>query len=222
MAAVDELDDVAGRHAIKILRGTGMRSGELLDLELDCLTDYAGHGTWLRVPVGKLNTERTVPLDDPTLTAFDEWTRHRGRSRPLLHPRTHRPVEFMWVINGRLMANGRPKRNLELAAANAGIGHVTPHQLGHTYATTLVNGGMSTEALMAVLGHVTPEITFAAGSSAPAPTPTSAGNATTTSPTPTGATSSTLNSPTSSSFETTLNNEPGSTKPTATNTSPTH
>ncbi len=160
MAAVDELDDVAGRCAIKILRGTGMRSGELLDLELDCLADYAGHGTWLRVPVGKLNTERTVPLDDATLAAFDEWTRHRGRSRPLPHPRTHRPVEFMWVINGRRMANGRLRRNLELAAANAGIGHVTPHQLRHTYATTLVNGGMSIEALMAVLGHVTPEMTL--------------------------------------------------------------
>ena len=38
--------------------------------------------------------------------------------------------------------------------------HVHPHQLRHTYATTLVNGGMSLEALMAVLGHVTPEMTL--------------------------------------------------------------
>jgi len=30
----------------------------------------------------------------------------------------------------------------------------------HTYATTLINGGMSIEALMAVLGHVTPEMTL--------------------------------------------------------------
>lgn len=160
MAAVDELDDVAARCAIKILRGTGIRSGELLDLELDCLANYHGHGTWLRVPVGKLNTERTLPVDEPTLAAFDEWSHRRGRSRPLQHPRTHRPVEFMWVINGRRMGTGRLRRNLELAAANAGIGHVHPHQLRHTYATTLVNGGMSIEALMAVLGHVTPEMTL--------------------------------------------------------------
>jgi integrase len=155
MAAVAGLDDVPARCAIIILRGTGLRSGELLDLELDCLADYHGHGTWLRVPVGKLNTERSVPVDEPTLAAFDEWARHRGRSRPLEHPRTRRPVEFMWVINGRRMGSGRLRRNLELAAANAGIGHVHPHQLRHTYATTLVNGGMSIEALMAVLGHVT-------------------------------------------------------------------
>jgi integrase len=160
MAAVAQLDDVAARCAITILRGTGMRSGELLDLELDCLADYHDHGTWLRVPVGKLNTERSVPVDETTLAAFDEWTRHRGRSRPLEHPRTRRLVDFMWVINGRRMGNGRLRRNLELAANNAGIGHVHPHQLRHTYATTLVNGGMSIEALMAVLGHVTPEMTM--------------------------------------------------------------
>ncbi len=61
MTAVDELDDPAARCAIKILRGTGLRLGELLDLELDCLIDYADRGTWLRVPLGKLNAERTFP-----------------------------------------------------------------------------------------------------------------------------------------------------------------
>ncbi len=37
---------------------------------------------------------------------------------------------------------------------------VTPHQLRHTYATALANGGMSLQALMALLGHVTPEMTI--------------------------------------------------------------
>jgi len=160
MAAVDKLEDVAARCAIKILRGTGLRSGELLDLELDCLADYHDHGTWLRVPLGKLNTERTVPVDAATVAAFDEWIDHRGPSRPLQHPRTHRPVEFMWIINGKRMGTGRLRNNLTLAATNAGTGHVHPHQLRHTYATTLINGGMSLEALMAVLGHVSPQMTL--------------------------------------------------------------
>lgn len=160
MAAVDALPDPAVRCAIRVLRGTGMRLGELLDLELDCLIDYHSHGTWLRVPLGKLNSERTVPLDETTLAAFDEWITIRGPSRPLLHPRTRRPVEFLWIINGRRMGAGRIRRGLDLAATGAGVGHVHPHQLRHTYATTLVNGGMSLEALMAVLGHVTPEMTL--------------------------------------------------------------
>jgi hypothetical protein len=37
---------------------------------------------------------------------------------------------------------------------------ITPHQLRHTYATSLAHAGMSLQALMALLGHVTPEITL--------------------------------------------------------------
>jgi integrase len=160
MAAVNNLPDPAARCAIRILRGTGMRLGELLDLELDCLIDYCTHGTWLRVPLGKLNSERTVPHDDTTLAAFDEWAATRRPSRPLLHPRTRRPVDFQWIINGHRVGAGRIRRGLDLAASDAGVGHVHPRQLRHTYATTLVNGGMSLEALMAVRGHVTPEMTL--------------------------------------------------------------
>jgi Phage integrase family len=36
----------------------------------------------------------------------------------------------------------------------------TPHQLRHTYATDLVNAGMSVQALMALLGHVSTEMTL--------------------------------------------------------------
>ncbi|MDQ4033454.1 MAG: hypothetical protein M3332_14880 [Actinomycetota bacterium] len=61
IAAVAELDDPAARAGITLLRGAGLRLVELLDLELDCLWDLPGHGTWLKVPLGKLATERVVP-----------------------------------------------------------------------------------------------------------------------------------------------------------------
>ena len=38
--------------------------------------------------------------------------------------------------------------------------HATPHQLRHTYATSLINSGMSLQALMALLGHVSTEMTL--------------------------------------------------------------
>jgi len=63
MSEVSKLADPFARCALIILRGTGMRIGELLDLELDCLWDSHTHGTWVKVPLGKLNTERMVPLD---------------------------------------------------------------------------------------------------------------------------------------------------------------
>lgn len=167
MVAVAQLDDVAARCAIQILRGTGMRLGELLDLELDCLIDFGTRGTWARVPLGKLATERTVPLDDETVAAFDTWVAQRGRQRALPHPRTGRPADFLFVIGGRRMGEARVRRGLDTAARAGGLHdatgrvlHITPHQLRHTYGTSLVNGGMSLQALMALLGHVTPEMTL--------------------------------------------------------------
>jgi len=167
MAAVAELDDPFARQALTILRGTGMRLGELLDLELDCLWDTPTHGTWVKVPVGKLGTERTVPLDAATLAAFDAWMSHRGRQRPLAHPRDGHLAEFLFMDRGRRLSAYKLRQGLDravVAAVLQGRGgsplHVTPHQLRHTYATTLVNAGMSLQALMAVLGHVSSEMTL--------------------------------------------------------------
>ncbi len=43
MGAVAQLTDPFARYGLTILRGTGMRLGELLDLELDCLCGTPPH-----------------------------------------------------------------------------------------------------------------------------------------------------------------------------------
>ncbi len=67
-----------------MLRGCGLRIGELLDLELGCAAGYGPAGRCLRVPLGKLNSERSVPLDDASLAAIRDWIARRGsqRARP--------------------------------------------------------------------------------------------------------------------------------------------
>ena len=167
MAAVVELPDPFARAGLQVLRGTGLRVGELLDLELGAVVDYGPAGTWLRVPLGKLATERAVPLDEATLVALDEWADRRGGHRPIPHPRTGRPTDFLFTEHGRRLGATRLRNGLLAAVAAAGLRDaagqpltVTPHQLRHTYATTLANAGMSLQALMALLGHVTPEMTI--------------------------------------------------------------
>jgi integrase len=167
MGAVAQLTDPFARYGLTILRGTGMRLGELLDLELDCLWDSASHGTWLKVPLGKLGTERMVPLDAETLAAVDAWTGHRGPQRALAHPRHGHPADFLFMERGRRLSGYRLRHGLEQAVAAAGLRgpdraplRVTPHQLRHTYGTSLVNAGMSLQALMALLGHVSAEMTL--------------------------------------------------------------
>jgi integrase len=140
--------------ALLVLRATGMRIGELLDLELDCVHEVPGAGAWLKVPLGKLDTERMVPVDEETLALLDRIAGHRSPGRPLPHPRTGKLASFLLTHQGRRVSAHTLRAELTRAAAQAGIGAATPHQLRHTYATALVNSGVSLQALMALLGHV--------------------------------------------------------------------
>jgi len=167
MAAVAGLDDLAVRTGLLLLRATGMRVGELLDLQMDCLLDFDKHGTWLRVPLGKLNNERVVPLEPDTVALIDTWIAHRGRQRALPHPRDGHPTEFLFLEHGRRLTTFRLRRGLLAAVAAADMRgrdgqplHITLHQLRHTFGTSLANGGMGLPALMALMGHVTPEMTL--------------------------------------------------------------
>src|SRR6266487_4556755 len=91
----------------------------------------------------------------------------RGPQRALPHPRLSRPADFLFTERGRRLTAYRLRRGLDDAASGAGLRgrdgqtlHPTPHQLRHTYATSLVNAGMSLQALMALLGHVSTEMTL--------------------------------------------------------------
>ena len=141
--------------ALLLLRATGLRIGELIDLELDCVHEVAGQGAWLKVPLGKLDSERMVPLDDETVALVDAIVDLRSPGRPLRHPRSGRLVEFLLTHQGRRLSRDVLSDELMRAGQEAGIGVVTPHQLRHTYATALVNAGVSLQALMALLGHQT-------------------------------------------------------------------
>jgi integrase len=140
-------------NALRLQRSAGLRIGELCDLELDCVHEVPGQGAWLKVPLGKLDTERMVPLDDEPLAIVDRIVQARSPGRPLRHPRHGRPVEFLLCHHGRRLSVYALRDELRRAATEAGLGHVTPHQLRHTYATALVNAGVSLQALMALLGH---------------------------------------------------------------------
>src|SRR5205085_3385479 len=68
---------------------------------------------------------------------------------------------------GRLLADGHVpiyRRTVHRIVArigiNAGIGHVHPHQLRHTLATQAINRGMRLEAIAALLGHRSLEMTL--------------------------------------------------------------
>ena len=94
-AALSESTYRLAADALLLQRACGLRIGELLDLELDCVHEIPGQGSWLKIPLGKLDTERMVPLDDQVLTVIDRITTTRSPGRPMRHPRTGAPADFL-------------------------------------------------------------------------------------------------------------------------------
>ena len=161
--ALERSDYRQAADALLLQRACGLRIGELLDLELDCVHEIPGNGAWLKVPLGKLDTERMIPLDDETVALLDRIVATRTEGRPLAHPRTGRLVQFLFTHHGRRLGQGALRLELDRAAKEAGLGHVTSHQLRHTFATALVNAGVSLQSLMALLGHVSAEMSLRYG-----------------------------------------------------------
>jgi integrase len=139
--------------ALLLARATGLRIGELRDLELDCVHEVPGTGAWLKVPLGKLDSERMVPLDDDTVTLIDRIAQTRSPGQPMPHPKTGRPAEFLLTHFGKRVSAAALRDELARACQAAGLPPATPHQLRHTWATALINAGCSLQALMAMLGH---------------------------------------------------------------------
>ena len=150
LGAARELPDLFDRVCVEVLARTGLRRGEFLGLTLDAVVRI-GHGEWLRPPVGKLHTDRYIPLHPRVKQLLGEWLNNRGGG---LHSR------LMFVERGRPIPGSRVDRAVRAAATAAGIGHVTPHQLRHTLATQAINRGMSLEAIAALLGHQSMSMTM--------------------------------------------------------------
>ena len=131
------------RLVVELLARTGMRVGELADLEDDAVA-RVGETHWLRLPVGKLHNDRHVPLHPLLVELITDYRAQRGPSS------TGRLVER---DDGSPLDTCAIRRYVDTIARRAGIGHVHPHQLRHTLATQAINRGMSLEAIAALLGH---------------------------------------------------------------------
>lgn len=138
------------RVVVEVLLRTGLRVGEFTALTADAVV-LIGAGHWLHVPVGKLHEDRYLPLHPHLVGLIDDYrTIHVPADHPLLLPRE----------NGRPLDRHTVTRLINKAAAAAGLPHLHPHQLRHTLATQAINRGMSLEAIAALLGHRSLDMTL--------------------------------------------------------------
>jgi site-specific recombinase XerD len=143
-------DDPFARLAVEFLARTGLRRGEFLDLRIDSVVQI-GAAYWLHVPLGKLRTDRYIPLHPQLKELLDEWVASRPAN--LREP-------WLFMAHGRRLGPESVRKALQKVANEAGLGPVTPHQLRHTLATQAINRGMSLEAIAALLGHKSMRMTM--------------------------------------------------------------
>jgi site-specific recombinase XerD len=138
-----------------LIRHSGMRIGECADLSFDCLRSTGPQQGAIHVPLGKLKTERMVPVDAFVVTVIQ-----RLRFFRFLDPRPP---------DGRLLARRSTRdalvrqlrQYLHQVCHSLGLStRIVPHQLRHTYATEMLRAGVSFPVLMKLLGHTSPDMTM--------------------------------------------------------------
>ena len=142
-------------NALLLLRHTGMRIGECVDLSVDCLRPLGPNQWAIHVPLGKLKTERWVPVDTMVCQLVE-----RIRSlRPPTAPKAGRLLLFR--ERGRKMLVRRIRAALQDVVATVGISaRIVPHQFRHTYGTEMLRAGVGFAGVMQLLGHKSPHMTL--------------------------------------------------------------
>jgi len=151
MAAARASTDPRDRLVAELLARTGMRAGELANLEVDAVLRI-GAGHWPHIPPGKLRTDRYVPLHPELTDLLAGWT-----AANLEHIRRHKRLaaDYRGPLNRHIIG-----RIVHRAGRAAGVPAMHPHRLRHTLATQAINRGMRLEAIAALLGHQKMDMTL--------------------------------------------------------------
>ncbi len=109
----------------------------------------------IHVPLGKLKTERMVPVDTSVCTLVQRFDSFAPSILCL-------PMDGSWRAQAAKM---RSFVNSAITCIRSAIRsdlstRIVPHQFRHTYATEMLRAGVSFPVLMKLLGHTDPEMTM--------------------------------------------------------------
>ena len=157
------------RAAILTARWSGARRTEIARLPVDCLDAYADGTPRLRIPAGKTNRERIVPLHPEAADALRKVIALRAISneRPVADARTGQNVKMLFYRRGVAISPdylfnyplGDISRQLGFVDGS-GQSLITAHRFRHTVGTELAEGGARLQTIMDVLGHQSPHMSM--------------------------------------------------------------
>jgi tyrosine recombinase XerC len=135
------------RAILELLYATGVRVSELSGLDLG---DVDLSGGTIRV-MGKGSRERIVPMHPAAIRRLRDYL---SGSREHLQSNPRESALFLNRLGTRLTSGG-VRRMLERHLRTLGAsGQITPHDLRHSFATHLLEGGADLRTVQELLGHV--------------------------------------------------------------------
>ena len=144
-AGGDDVLAARDRAMLELVYGCGLRVTEAVELRASGVHLDQGYLT----VVGKGSKERAVPVGSKATAAIEEYL---ARARGVLDPAGRARALFLGRGGRRLTRQGFWKR-LRTLALKAGLPHLSPHVLRHSFATHLVEGGADLRSVQLMLGH---------------------------------------------------------------------
>ena len=144
----DECENIRDLSLIELLISTGMRVGELVNLNISNL-NFEDRSC---IVLGKGNKEREVYFDAKTKLHLKEYISKRNDTNDALFVSLREPHQRLSISGIELIV-----RNL---GVNTNINKVHPHKFRRTLATMAIDKGMPVEQVQKLLGHVKIETTM--------------------------------------------------------------
>lgn len=141
----DSPEAVRDTAMLELLYASGMRVAELCGMDMG---DVDLSRRTARV-TGKGDKQRTVPFGESAAAAVKDWIDH---ARPQLDHGDGGSALFLGSRGGRIDPR-QVRRVVEKSAAATGAGHVSPHDLRHSAATHMLEGGADLRVVQELLGH---------------------------------------------------------------------
>ncbi len=134
---IEEALSVANMDAkfvIIMIYTLGLRISELQNIKLQDI-----HTNWIRIR-GKGNKERDIPILPKTAKLIEEYIQKKA------------PKVYLFEKNGEKLSQNSLRYLINKTFAKIGL-KVTPHQLRHSFATSLLNNGAPIADVSELLGH---------------------------------------------------------------------
>lgn len=123
---------------VVLMYRAGLRVSEVTDLTCAQINWTDG----LARVIGKGDKERMIPLEPWVIDALQTWKSNKPKS-----------IAFFCTLAGDKLNRRYINAMLERYCKRAGIEHINPHTLRHTYATELLDDGLNIREVQELLGH---------------------------------------------------------------------